>query len=417
MDNFIFVKTELHGACVDNPMKKIKALLFSLLALGFTTVAKAGSYWDVTASSVTAKIPMIIKSSSTAGPLQVSTSTTGSPNALAVTAAGNIISSGTLNVAGGIAANLAMNSHKITGLTAGSVSGDAVNYDQLSAISAGSFSYGKADLVYIATGTVDIATNTGTANQTCVSFPDTTSRCVTENTASASKYRRLILTETAEYTSGTENSGIRTGYTALNDTFYWVYAVKSVIDVTKYVLEATTTPAIVSNYATLNGFYGANGWSYQGKIRYGDNSNIDNDIVPFIMHGDFMLYTNECATGSAGSTASGLLLANTAGASSLDYTFATGITGKVIPIDVTQMYVSQNVNPGSTGTMNYYHSTAAGGGNTYHQRLYGVTSTVATTFLPAGFNFGADGPASSNYNFYLYGYIDGALGVGNEYTH
>jgi hypothetical protein len=302
-----------------------------------------------------------------------------------------------------------------TALTVGSVTATTATISSatITTLNAAITHYSPPDLIYIATGTVDITTNTGTANRTCILFPDGDYRCVTENTATTNKYRRFIITDTANYTSGTEDSGLKSTFIGTNDTFYWIYAVKSQINTANYILEGTTTPALSSNYSTLDGLYGTNGWVYIGKIRYGDNSGVDNDIVAFVMHGPVMIYNSACTAGSSGRNGIGLLMANATSASSLDFTFTTGVTGKVVPSDVTHWWVSRNINVGSTGVGNMYQAAAVGG-NSYTAIGYSTNNMMQTHLVPAGINVGADGPAGSNFNFYMYGYYDGALGGGSD---
>ncbi len=74
-------------------MKKLIIVATLLMTAG---ALRAGLYWDVTSTSATAKVPVIIKSTAAVGPLSVSTSTTGSPVALGVNAAGNVTANGTI---------------------------------------------------------------------------------------------------------------------------------------------------------------------------------------------------------------------------------------------------------------------------------------------------------------------------------
>lgn len=129
--------------------------------------------------------------------------------------------------------------------------------------------------------TVDVEENTGTSNQTRILFPDLSARSVTENLATTQKYRRFTITNTAEFTSGTEASGLRSGLAEANNTWYAIYAVKSQIDSSKFVLVGDTTTPVLANYSTLNSRYGTSSWVYLGMIKNGDNAASTSKILAF----------------------------------------------------------------------------------------------------------------------------------------
>lgn len=151
-------------------------------------------------------------------------------------------------------------------------------------------------LVWVSATTIDVENNTGTEHQTTIAFPDGEVLSVTENTGSANKYRRFIITSTAEFTSGTEDSGLRSGITEANNTTYAIYAVKSTIDATKFVLAGDTTFPTQANASTLDTRYGANNYVFLGYIRNGDNEGTAGDILAFDQVGNFTRFRNTTAS-------------------------------------------------------------------------------------------------------------------------
>ncbi len=129
--------------------------------------------------------------------------------------------------------------------------------------------YRRPNLVWNSVTTVDVEAQSGTANTTQVMFPDGSVRTVTENLATTQKYRRFNITLTSEFTTGTESGGLRSGLSETAATWYSLYAVKSQIDDTKFVIVGDTTLPLAANFATLNSRYTTNGWLYLGMIRNG----------------------------------------------------------------------------------------------------------------------------------------------------
>lgn len=263
--------------------------------------------------------------------------------------------------------------------------------------------YSPPSMVFITTNAIDLSTNTGTANQTCVLFGDGDYRCVTENTASADKYRRFIATATANFTSGTEDSGLRSTYVRTANTIYSIYAVKSQINASNYVVVGDTIAATRDNYAALNSAYQTNGWVPLGRLANGDDSGSTNQLLDFAQSGRMTRFRNVCVAGSSGRNGHGILLANATSATSLEYAYTTGTAGKVIPVGVSLFFLTQNTNVGSTGVTNFYFS------GSYFSTGYTASNFIVTNILPAGVTIGSDAPAGSNYNFYLSGWIDDLL--------
>lgn len=252
--------------------------------------------------------------------------------------------------------------------------------DELDTPSAG---YSRPSLVYVSATTVDVATNTGTANQTCVLFRDGDYRCPVENTASASKYRRFIITETAEFTSGTENSGLRSTYVEATNTWYSLYAVKSQIDSTNFVIVGDTITAVVSNISALNSAYGTDGWVYLGLVRNGDNSGATGNILAFNQSGRHTVFKNTCAGNAINFV--GTRLATTASATSLVYTYAEGTGTTSIPPTIKIGWVGVAAQNGAAGIADadwtgagkimYGYSTSFLMGNAWGPILQGVSTS------------------------------------------
>lgn len=210
--------------------------------------------------------------------------------------------------------------------------------------------YRRPRLSYVSATAVDVENNTSTEHETKIIFPDGTTRSVTENTGSATKYRRFIITETAEYTTGTENSGLYTGLSEETNRTYYIYAVKSAIDSTKFVLVGNKTAPTRANIATLNSALGSNGYVYLGAIKNGDNSGATGDILSFTQSGKRTLFRNTCAGNSANLT--GVRLATTAGATSLTHSYVAGTGATDIPETVEHVILSGAVS-GGTGVSEF----------------------------------------------------------------
>ncbi len=198
--------------------------------------------------------------------------------------------------------------------------------------------YRKPNLKHVSSSTVDVEVNTSTSNTTAILFRDGSLRTVTENTASTNKYRRFDITATAEFTSGTEDSGLRSGLSETNNNTYFIYAVKSAINSANFVLVGDQTAPLTTNYATLDSRYGASGWVYLGTIRNGDGSGNAGDIVYFDQSGPLVLFGNNTAL-SAGINTTGFRVANTAGATSLTWTYAAGVAAAEVPGNITKLYI------------------------------------------------------------------------------
>lgn len=269
--------------------------------------------------------------------------------------------------------------------------------------------YRRPTLVFVSVTTVDVENNTGTLNETRVVFPDGESRSVTEDTASTNKYRRFLITAAAEFTSGTEDSGVRSGISEATNTWYAMYAVKSLIDATKFVIAADTTLPVQANFATLNSRYGTNGWAYLGLIRNGDDSGSTGDILSFRQAGNLTLFTN-LATGGSANSGRGVLMLTATTATTATYNYAAGTAGKVFPSVISICQWTAGVNVGSTGTVAFINAAGTFG---FTQVTNQVSAAYSTLFLDPRDGMLTSGPASSNHAAFCSGFVDGALGAAN----
>jgi len=310
---------------------------------------------------------------------------------------------GFLELTGGtLSGILAMGGNKITGLGAATVAGDAVRYEQVAG-------YRRPVLVYASATAVDVENNTGIANETKIIFPDLNVRSVTEDVSSAHKYRRFTITAAAEFTTGTEDSGLFAGESEADNTWYAIYAVKSLIDATKFVLVGSTVLPVQANFATLNTNFGTNGWVYLGMIRNGDNSGTTGDILSFIQVGNMTLLTNTCI-GNVKDTM-GIRLASTASAGSLTWTYSAGTGAAQIPSHIKIARMSFGVKAdtayvaASTSYSNnvlYFHGDAS--------QQSGVTTVWS--HVTSGFYTGVQTGHAGDIN--ISGWIDRVLGVGQN---
>jgi len=256
---------------------------------------------------------------------------------------------------------------------------------------------------------ISVDTNTATVNESCVIFPDATQVCVTE--ALPGTYRTMALTQNANFVSGTEKSGLAPGYTLGNNTWYAIYAVKSQISSSNFVLVADTVTPQAANAATLNTSYGTNGWSYLGMIRYGDNETHANAICNFTMSGNMTLLSGAVVT-SLNQQLAGMELADTANANNLSYSPTSGISGTNLPPQFTNLLISAGGYNGgaaftldlrdTSGTITFNNAGIPAAG--------GVTLRAWVPAYPNGFKL--QGANAIAYSVVLSGWVDSILGPG-----
>lgn len=271
----------------------------------------------------------------------------------------------------------------------------------------------RPNLTWISATQVDVQNNTGTANQTAILFPDGELRSVTENTSSTSVYRRFDMAATANFTSGTEDSGLYSGLTE-GANWYAIYAVKSQINSSNFVLVGTTTLPLQANYSTLNSNFGSNSWVYLQTIPNSDGNSATGDIPKFYSTGN---YTTLANTSNLINNVYGIRLANAgAGSASLTYTYSSGtaIGSGNIPGNITIGNIALSV--GGTGSNTLQVQDAAGA---FAYALI-PTSSVAS-FQPInnvplvlGFRFSLNLGSTSTWHMLLTGFYDNVLGVGSN---
>ena len=271
-------------------------------------------------------------------------------------------------------------------------------------------SYRRPVLQYVSATLVDVENNTATANQTTIVFPDGTSRSVTEDTGVTTKYRRFDITATAEFTSGTEDSGVRSGISEATNTWYAIYAVKSAIDAAKFVLVGDTTFPTQANASTLDGRYGASSWVHLGYIRNGDASGATGDILAFTQVGNFTMFRN--VTTGAVINGVGVRLATASGAATVTYTYAAGSGAAQIPntIGISMFGLS------CTAATGQVIAADSGGTIKFSQQHDGGAASLRAWIAPALLGVqGSTGPAANeDWDVYLYGFYDTVLGVGGN---
>jgi hypothetical protein len=271
--------------------------------------------------------------------------------------------------------------------------------------------YRRPVLKYISATTVDVENNTGTSNQTKIIFPDGNYRTVTEDTSSSNKYRRFDITADAEFTSGTEESGLRAALSEATDTWYAIYAVKSTINTANFVLVGDTTLPIQASVSALNGFYGTNGWVYLGLIRNGDQDTVTGDILNFVQYSDGTTQFNNIVVGNVTGTPTGILIAGTASGTSITKAVSRGTGAAQIPnnIDSTQYQCLH----GAAGVgLSIFNSA---GTKAYHRRN-GITAGVQleTVMVPADESIQFSWTTASTGDLVLCAFHDTVLGVGSN---
>lgn len=267
-------------------------------------------------------------------------------------------------------------------------------------------SYRRPVLQWISVTTIDIEANTGTLNQTCIVFPDS-QRCVTENTTSTDKYRRFIITSTATFLSGTEDSGMSGAWAA--SEWMALYAVKSQVSASNFVIAGTTNTPTQANYATLNTMFGTNGWVYLGMVKIGDQgAGTTTSILSFVQTGGMTVFTNN-ATGVV-INSNGVRLNSTAGATSLTYSYSSGISGTAIPSHLTMAQYAASIAGGGTGS-----DLVKDSGNNY---IYGYNEGSSRfhvkVWVPSSQGIYAENGSSIGMQLWLCGYIDGVLASGTN---
>jgi hypothetical protein len=241
----------------------------------------------------------------------------------------------------------------------------------------------------------------GASGQAQILFPDGTLR--TDSTAGRIN---LSISQVAAL-SGAAQSGLRTG-TVSNNTWYACYAVKVTDSTTNFVMVADTVFPTQANFATLNSNFGTNGWVYLGYIRYGNNADSATNIQRFVQSGDTTIFDNTNTKNSVGMV--GINLADTASASSLNYSYSAGSGAAQIPNTITIGYVQVGYLPGGAGLISY----SSGSSGLMFKAQNGTFSAFITAPAPVFITQGisAVAPATSAIDINLVGFKDAVLGIG-----
>ena len=271
--------------------------------------------------------------------------------------------------------------------------------------------YKRPVLQYASATAVDVENNTPNQHETRIVFPDFDVRTVSEVVASTDKYRRFTITTTAEFTTGTENTGLRSGISEANNTWYAIYAVKSQIDPTKFILVGDTTLPLQANYSTLNTRYGTNSWVYLGMIRNGDNDTTGGDILDFVQAGSTTIFKNQTSASIAGYDV-GIRFATGSAAASIDYTLSNGTGATDVPNQIKQIMWRGSIDERTPAVLKNQAKTRA-----YRARVTGISGQIVNCQYPArmaaseGFSFlNADGNISAE--VFMAGFVDSVLGIG-----
>lgn len=262
--------------------------------------------------------------------------------------------------------------------------------------------YRRPVLQYASATVVNLETGiNGTSGQAQILFPDGSLR--TDSTAG---HINFDITRNCAL-SGSAQSGLRATLSEATSTWYALYAVK-ITDSTGFVVVGDTRLPLVANFADINTAFGANSWVYLGLIRNGDNSGTTGDILNFVQNGDttIFIHANNKSLG-------GTLLATTASATSLTYTYAAGTGAAQIPNNVGHIVINATGTPGATnrtifqnaaGTIIYFNH---GTNSTY-------TDLNVTTWVPASGGWLSTLSSAGAANISCAGFRDSVLGVGSN---
>lgn len=265
--------------------------------------------------------------------------------------------------------------------------------------------YRRPNLIFISVTEVDIENNVPTANETTLIFNDGDQRTVLEDTTATDKFRRFNITQTADFDTSTDNSGLRSGLSEANNTWYAIYAVKSQLDVTKFVLVGDTTLPLLSNWATLNTRYGTNGWLHLGLIRNGDGDSAFSDIVSFIQFADKTIFTNVYDAEGPG-----IKFLNAAATGTQSWTYASGTGGLFLPDNI--LFAIWWTKLIGTSSDNLYVRDS-GGNRTYKSGVaYSSDRVISQITMPAVEGIQIVSASGTTPKASLWGWYDNVLGFG-----
>lgn len=240
----------------------------------------------------------------------------------------------------------------------------------------------------------------GTSGDIPLLFPDGTLRTETSTTRTT-----FNITRNAVLVTSGAQSGLTGATSEATNTWYALYGVKVTDSSTLWVTVGSTVLPLQANFSTLNTAYGASGWVFLGMIRNGDNSGATGDILAFKQTGNFTLFDNTCSGSSSNTT--GLRLANTAGATSLTYSYSAGTGTTGIPNHFVQALYAGGINPGTAS------SSMADSTNT----LVAFTSDgthrlLIRTLMSAAGGVQLNNATSVAMDVWIAGWSDPVLGIG-----
>jgi hypothetical protein len=260
--------------------------------------------------------------------------------------------------------------------------------------------YRRPNLVYNSGTVVNVESGiTGTSSQVLIIFPDGEVRV----DSTANHYN----CDLSRVFSGSQ-SGIFSGTVAIN-TWYAIYATKTASP-NVIITVATTTLPTQSNYSLLNTQFGANGWIYLGLVRNGNNGDATTGIISFVQSGNMTIF-NVGTFVSLGIRIPGTMLADTAGATSVTYTYSSGTGTTDIPSNITQALYFGGAETGGTGFLGLQTPAGLNYVGTSESAL---NRSLLQSWVPASSGIKLSGVASTAKSISIGGFIDGVLGVGSN---
>src|SRR6185295_803740 len=168
----------------------------------------------------------------------------------------------------------------------------------------------------------------GISNWTQIIFPDGNWREEANTTR-----RTFVITRNAVLTNAGAQSGLRSGLTETNNTWYALYAIKISDNAAGFVTVGDNITPSLATASTLNSRYGTNNWVYLGCIRNGDNQDAPGDILSFTMVGNYTCFTNTVNPVPAASAGiwNGMELVSNASATTVSWTYSVGMGATQIP--------------------------------------------------------------------------------------
>ncbi|KKN23825.1 hypothetical protein LCGC14_0901090 [marine sediment metagenome] len=265
--------------------------------------------------------------------------------------------------------------------------------------------YRRPNLVYVSATEVDMENNTVSLNETRIIFNDGEQRNVLEDTAATSKFRRFNITETADFSVSTENSGLRNGISEASNTWYALYAVKSQLNDVRFVLVGDTDLPILANITALDARYGVDGWIYLGLIRNGDGDSAPSDILSFKQTHERTVFNN-----TFDSETPGIKFLNTPAAGTQSWAYAAGTGGLVLPNNIAFAIWQTKLIGESTDFLLVQDS---GGSRTYKAGVaYSSANLISQVIIPATEGIRIVSRAATTPKASLWGWVDNVLGLG-----